>query len=537
MHGSTASSETSYGQQSQYHFGVTDQQRWMGDQSTLGIDPEQRDRIENGDLAIPVDGLSSIATSNGNDCPTDEQRYLDAYWDSVQPLWPVLHKRDLDVHAASPLLKASILALGAHSTGNRRDLQNGRILYDRCIKVLQKRTIRHWHTYRTCDVQAVLFIELYSLFNSRRPPLHLSSAFETAYEYLAADGVANPAILTFVMDPSLQPTQAFSDLEDCVEQESRRRLLAAYYLLDRQHAALFGRVISTKVSLLASSLAFPQPQECWESLQVQNLTEQDYPIDALHYGILFNEMEMAKSSSETSPQLHDTFASSFLLNGLLENVHMNTTAESVEEQGRCSARLSDHSSRARLAYHTTMLCKHAPIRDLLAVAGESWVMAEKMRSQADYSAAQLSVRTWACDFESKSTGAHFALCHALSIIKIHQSCSRTSLLFHDWALHLASIVVWTRAYTAIEPRRRPRLSIPSPSEPKVSSHELERTVRRVLDAGADAAIEWRDAKSILQWSKAKLEQANADRPCGLTSGALDVLGKLVLRGDEEGCWF
>lgn len=540
MQDSTTSSENSFGRQS--HLGGSDgnnSQPWLGGPNLEFVSAEQRDFMEQDDLATPLFGpqahdFGPNLQNNGFD---NEQRYLDAYWDSVHSLWPIVHKPTYDIFTASPLLRASMFALGAQSTGHPTDFSNGRTLHDRCIKVLQKRTIRHSHTYRSCDLQAVLLVEVYSIFRSKRPPLHLSSSFDSAYEALVNDPVANPALTAFAMDPMLGCNTGISALESGLEQESRKRLLAAYYLLDRHHATLFGRPISTRVSFSSDILPFPRHQDLWDTMITQQFTPYGYDPDLPPYEFMLQALMAAKASNDTSPESHDVFASMVLLAGLTEEIQRSGTAIDSEEQTGSFNLVAETSPRARLAYHSTMLCKHTPVRDLLAVAGESWVMVEKMRSQADYSAAQLSIRTWASGFQDESSDSHLALKHAFEILKIHQGCNRPGLLFDEWTLHLASIVIWAKAYSSLEPRRRPRISVPTPTEPKSSSHEMEQAVSRTILAGADASLVWKDAKKVLSWSKAKLDRTNAAHACGLTNGALDVLGKLISRGDEEDCWF
>ena len=351
------------------------------------------------------------------------------------------------------------------------------------------------------------------------------------------DPIANPAMMVFAMDPLLSSNACVSGFEAGLEQEGRRRLLAAYYLLDRQHATFFGRSISTKASFSPDSLPFPRHRDLWDTMITQQLTPYGYDPDAPPYEFMLQALMAARSKSDASDEPHDIFASNVLLVGLLEDAQLGANAMGSEEQTDCFELVAESTPRSKLVYHATALCKHTPIRDLLAVAGESWIMAEKMRNQADYSAAQLNLRNWASEFQDDSSDSHFALKHALEIFKIHQHCTRPGLLFDDWTLHLASIVVWAKAYNSIETRRRPCESVSGPTEPSESSHEVQQAVTRVVRAGADAPISWKDAKRVLLWSKAKLERANAAHACGLTNGALDVLGKLISRGDEEGCWF
>ncbi|KAK5125587.1 hypothetical protein LTR08_005191 [Meristemomyces frigidus] len=205
----------------------------------------------------------------------------------------------------------------------------------------------------------------------------------------------------------------------------------------------------------------------------------------------------------------------------------------------------EQTSHTILAYHVYMMCKHTPIRDLLAVAGESWYIAEKLGTQTDYTAAQILAREWAqgCTDPVHGTApaSHLwpverALHHARRIVEIHRNHPRTGLLFQEWGVYLAAVVFWARAYVIdSEPCRKPRLSIPSPTEPKLSTQELDQAVSAVVNSET-ATVSLKEARSVIVWVKADIEKVNPPHSCGLTNSAFDVLSKLSTRGDEEG-WF
>lgn len=166
--------------------------------------PECRDLAEQSELAVHMIPPESSSWSLNLDEPlvSNEQRYLEAFWTNIHPLFPVVHRPSFHPLDTSPLLKASMIALGAQSIGAADDKTNGRLVHERSIKVLKKvggflhlswctsltklqRTLKGSHSSRVCDLQAILLFEVYSIFKSRRPPIEFSSYFENVYDLVS----------------------------------------------------------------------------------------------------------------------------------------------------------------------------------------------------------------------------------------------------------------------------------------------------------------------------------------------------------------
>jgi hypothetical protein len=63
-----------------------------------------------------------------------------------------------------------------------------------------------------------------------------------------------------------------------------------------------------------------------------------------------------------------------------------------EEESVTVRKVIKQSPPTLLAYHTMMLCKYSHVRELSAVAGESWAMSQKLNYQYEYTASQVDVR-------------------------------------------------------------------------------------------------------------------------------------------------
>ena len=161
--------------------------------------------MEEHELLVPTESSSPSPSLSGSDdnAYTNEDKYLGAYWLWIHPLFPVLHRSTFDFRRANPLLRAAILALGGQALGTTTDRTNTRILHEQCLKVLKKvsrslghtfgaqpltteqRTMNTWHTFRVSDMQAVVLVEIYAFFKSRRPPLQFTKPFEDIYRMVS----------------------------------------------------------------------------------------------------------------------------------------------------------------------------------------------------------------------------------------------------------------------------------------------------------------------------------------------------------------
>ncbi|KAK6421854.1 hypothetical protein LTR95_016756, partial [Oleoguttula sp. CCFEE 5521] len=404
---------------------------------------------------------------------------------------------------------------------------NAKIVHERCNKVIKQRTIEMYHSYRDCDMQAILLVEVFAIFKSRRPPLHMSKPFEDVVALLVADHLATQASGNSLLGSS---TQAY----DAGDVRGRPRILSSCYILDRQHAVFFGREKNSLLDQVSRSLAFPQPHLVWDMMGA----EVGGGLAGLSGSTLHQIVDSTASSRAGNSIGRDTYQCRISIAYLSDLGDQAIDSAAQDDYAQDIKSVLEFSARAALLYHTTMLCQHTHVRDLLAVAGESWVMAEKLGSQAEYTASQIDIRQWAMDAAHETSPIRSALTHAIEILRIHQANPRTGLLFQEWAIYLASIVIWARSYVSDESSRRLRLSIPSPTEPRASAQELEHAVTNIISKGSSAHVSWQEAKNVLLWSKGKIEGLEVPpNTCGLTNGALDVLGKLVTRGNEEGHWF
>ena len=112
----------------------------LADPNLLPGNAEYRDFMEQGELIVPTSSPQGTPfdLSLEESTSADQERYLTAYWSWVHPFFPVIHRPSFSLQHASPLLRAAVLALGAHALGDATNKTNGRIAHERCLKVLKK---------------------------------------------------------------------------------------------------------------------------------------------------------------------------------------------------------------------------------------------------------------------------------------------------------------------------------------------------------------------------------------------------------------
>ena len=514
---------------------------------------EERDNMEFGEVMIPTTappGLTGAAPFN-EFAFTNEQRYLAAYWSWIHPLYPIVHKPTFSLDYSSPLLRAAMLALGAQMLQNGIDQNNARVIHDRCTKVLKRRTVNGSHTFRVCDMQAIFLTEVYAIFKARRPLLQLSNPFLEMYsclannhEALSEDTLREMGEAALYLDYEGPGSFDSGSHTDCAI-KCRQRLLLACYILDQEHAAFFGRQRAACLAVPPLRLPFPRSQTFWDSTpkqQAEMVYRRVQCTQLPYYDQVFQAMRWTARGVERNGEVFDAFRSSLMLACIADpgnDVEGLGCMVEDEEGEPAITRALEQSPSTRMSYHLHMLCKNTPVRELLSVAGESWCMAGKLSSQSEYSTAQAIALDWAKGTTSDPhdrTAVHEAFKHARCILGIHRQSSGTGLLSQEWAVYLAAVVIWARSYVVSrEPRRRPRLSIPRRSEPQRPAHELDEAVAAIV-AGRKITLGAEEVQHVLLWAKARIERTDVPHNCGLTNGALDVLGKLATRGAEDG-WF
>ncbi|RMY99521.1 hypothetical protein D0864_04026 [Hortaea werneckii] len=534
---------------------IEDHGQVIADGSVRMITASERDDRESSDLIIPTTAPRepSEETTFNDLAFTNEQRYLAAYWTWVYPQYPIVHKPTFDLDRTTPLLRASMLALGACMLQSRTDIENASTIHERCVKVLKRRSVEGTHTFRICDMQAIVLTEVYTIFKARNLSAHFSPPFLEVYTLLENDHEAlrHPSADEEYRSPLyLNDQRAEIDSQHgngrAVDIACKQRLLSTCFILDQSNSAFFGRSQANCSAVAGHSLPLPQTASPWDASPRPQL-DAGYDGRAASmpsFDMVSHAQEALSGTPADAKPETDAFKLEFLMACISDkNIGVDTfeylAAGPNNEPSLVSA--SKSSPQTRLKYHLYMLCRNTPVRSLLSVVGESWCVGEKLNSHHDYSKAQAEAHGWAnatARHHGEPTAIDQAPFHARNILAIHRTYPRTGLLYHEWALFLSAIVIWARAYVSCTSgRRRPRLSIsiPDPHRTKHPKLSMEKTILEILGR-EDQSVSSHEATAVLLWTKAQIERTHVSPNCGSANYVLDVLERLAMRGNEDG-WF
>ncbi|KAF2475328.1 uncharacterized protein BDR25DRAFT_101802 [Lindgomyces ingoldianus] len=406
------------------------------------------------------------------------EQYLDNYWRLFHPSFPVIHRATFDGMNTSPMLRAAMIAIGAqYSNDTSAKRKYSRILHDRCRKLLDKRDLVMTEPERICDYQALLLIEVLSQYAARRAPKSLSPRFESMYKKLSQNFRATSSSVADIMSAIVIPENAtYKRWSQWVELSSQQHLLLCCYILESQQTTLLARQPQPSILQTTSGFGLPFPAHAalWDATDHTEwgMAAQQY----LHFPTYVYEI-----TPETSVGPFDSFQSSLLI-----AAYYNHFSNAMPYLSGPSLVVIDHLlDQSPLTKHrllTAKLLQVTPIRELLAVAGESWILSEKVTSPPDFANCKATLRTWVSALWTPTTDAQSqAVKDALKLaIEIMQHAMMTPFnnlrlkLGADMGLFFATLVIWavtvaanTRINTPqaqCQPLRYPSHS-PLPSHP------------------------------------------------------------------------
>jgi hypothetical protein len=308
----------------------------------------------------------------------------------------------------------------------------------------------------------------------------------------------------------------------------KRRLLNNCYVLDAQKRHLFPQqslVPHERISGL--NLPFICSTNFWDSATPTMLAARrdinDFPYVS----------EILSQSSVTSSPLdqpYDAAKSALLVAAASENDPTDLNITRLEA-----------TSHTRLLYLATTLAHFVPLRALLAVAGETWIIGEKLATNDQFQILRAELRAWTSRNVDSDRQSHErsspAIDAALRILQLEMekpsSAPLTPTLIEQWAVYLAALMLWACVYSI-------QHSAPNPGI-LASQREQETRDPRMPVAAVVAAVEqgrWDDVVAgrgvmeVTNWVRGRLNGSSN----GLIVEAVLVLGKLVERGGEPG-WF
>ena len=180
----------------------------------------------------------------------------------------------------------------------------------------------------------------------------------------------------------------------------------------------------------------------------------------------------------------------------------------------------DQSLPALFARDVALLAHHSPVFELLSVSGETFVLGQKLATQDRYHEAFEKLKGWAA---SGSALPALQATSRLFIMALQQD--RVGLIYEDWALTLAGLVLWACVMWPQQHKIQGRVS---PLPP----HGIAELTKRAVNVASGQpeqvwlegrAMSWGSARACLAFVRQRLD----GRIGWLVQDACGVLGKLI----------
>ncbi|KAI0186768.1 fungal-specific transcription factor domain-containing protein [Xylaria flabelliformis] len=368
--------------------------------------------------------------------------YLDVYWKRFDVLFPLVHRRSLETRF-DPILRCAMAAVGAQFLQSKEDRTNSHILHGLAWQEARRRPEWSIHV-----MQAILLCEFYSRFRGSRAVTRTSEPFQSLYSRVANSQTS--------ADCDSSTGTSHRHWEEWIVTESRRRLLAACFVLDvhtslyHEHSTLHNFLTPTPPIPLVKPtqhLWEAQDLEAWETL-VNSDPAQLSPVS------LADEEITADHVNSAPPLDIGVYIASEALR-LPRRSPASAVDTSIDLDLDSTRRMCDLFPGSAVA-NTYLALHHTPLRDLLAVSGDSWLFSRKILEPEDFQRRKHSVRTWsgsahagtASIFAAKALLAFLTnanISNAFNSTETNQQGGEWNMsdISDYWALYVCALICWS----------------------------------------------------------------------------------------------
>jgi hypothetical protein len=507
-----------------------------------------------------------------------KQHYLEAYWTSFDPLYPILHKASCRP-AKNPLLTAAMMAIGAQYTYEPYSRGDSRILHGKCLELIAKYKDVLSSGSRQDYMQAIFLVEVYTQFKAKRSPPHLSDVFLSMYASLwkfhtnmgrsYIEGLCN-------VQPQLNDLKLRSQWAEWIAAMGYTRLLSACFVFESLYALTLARPFhSTPTS--GFDLPVPALSALWDAADHHRWfhATQMNPPEVIDYSEALDRLCTGRQPALPVEPFHSAIliachaASVLFQNQELQNAPFTRPSAThpifeIEHASIIERVLCPHVNILVL-HKMVNLAARTPLRALLATSGESWILSQRLSHEALIAAAEFTslkseMRAWTESAESTffqgtaGDNVRAAVQYSLTILRLGVDAPPSSFSFGpDMALYYASLVLWAVTFGATSKATVAGNEFKDEDRQSFEAMEAKRDIskfchfaqaalgRSLIDGivPSDRLHDWSSAVStVLQWSAWTLggPDASANALGELMQNAVGVLGRLASRG-WEGDWF
>ncbi|KAI0394113.1 hypothetical protein F5Y17DRAFT_274939 [Xylariaceae sp. FL0594] len=387
-------------------------------------------------------------------------RYLDAYWKRFDTFFPLVHRCRL-VSSADDFLRCAMAAVGSQFFHSEEDRTNGELLYVFAVKESQKAR-PEWNIE---VMQAILLCEFYGRFRGLKPTILPSEPFQSIYSRMASPHPLDS------YDPFINSNH--QDWQDWITAESRRRLLAACFVLDvhssmyYEHSPLY--LFHHSTTRIPLTMPSERLWEARDSNSWEALTSSDPSL--LNPAFLGDEKITVDVVASAPPFDAAIYLASEALR--LPRRSHNWAFDATSQLDLSSLDRIRYLFPASPVANTYLALHFTPLQDLLAVSGDTWRFATKVLKPGEAKQARINVRSWSSSdqagaasiFAAKAllgfldTGDDDAVDDGKLDDRDQTDNSRAgtewnrSNISDYWALYICAVIFWAVAYRSIRTGR------------------------------------------------------------------------------------
>ena len=311
------------------------------------------------------------------------------------------------------------------------------------------------------DMQTTFLLEVLGRYRSRRPESEISGRFRVLYSVLNSirpELSQNPLTLLRNKQQSAKSDSVTNAYDKWVNQETKRRMLQACLTFDTEQHLLFGQkralvphnLPRLDLANLKTTSLLPCEDELWSASPVEKWESTA--------AATINTKEASTPRSVPEEAMHvDIFRARFLLSHTLTAAPSSTTEFQPFDQLHGILHQQQRFV-ADFTYHSLTFARLTPIRTLLTVAGESWVLGRKVENEVEFQNAKITLRRW-IETAQQSTDALWHATQLLRLLIEPQDLSvgerptllrfqSTYVLHEEWTLYLATLICWAHAQVA-----------------------------------------------------------------------------------------
>lgn len=380
---------------------------------------------------------------------------LELYWKHFHPSFPIVYKPNFLANKPPPLLLSAVLAIGSYYDSRQDAKLYSLALQEIAVKLLRQRE-NITAKSRISDLQTVLLLEILSKFCARHSNSESSARFRALYASLHQTQhtiAQNPLAVFKTLKDHRTEAELTTAHKFWLENEARRRIFHACNVLDAQQVALFGQrptiVTHNNIPRVLPESRGGVDLPCQESLWNASPVEAWASKAAASTPV---SVQTARANYDHASVEDYSFFQHQIINSQGGELHRCT--DEVPSPPLSNVQIS----KTRFNYHVFQMTRYLPVRQILIVAGESWLLGKKVEYEADYIQARRIIREWLNLATTKTPDNRDANCvraywHALKVLRLLvdpfdlQSRWRTTHLLHeDWSVYLATLVCWAHSY-------------------------------------------------------------------------------------------